>query len=98
MKGGDGFGSFFNEVKAPFNHLSKQMDISGKLDATGKNADITQAAGGKGLRKKVLDEMPKKTVKQRGGKMVLTFSLNGNKFRCEATMVGKSCRYEVRRV
>lgn len=98
---GSSFGSFFKEVGAPLHQLGKQMEMSSQLDDTGKITDINQAAGtklGRELRKKVLKDMPKKLVKQRGGTMVKTFKMGSDKYRCSATMVGKSCRYEIRAV
>jgi hypothetical protein len=98
---GSSFGSFFKEVGAPFNHLGKQMMISSQLDNTSNTTNINQSAGTKlsiDLRKKVLKDMPKKLVKQKGGKMIKTFKIGSGKYRCAATMVGKSCRYEIRAV
>jgi len=99
MSDGAGFGSFIHEINDPLNNLHKQMSISSGLDNPGKAADINQVAGAKlcrDLRKKVLSIMPKKVVNQKGGRMLKVLTVDGEKFRCEATRVGKSCRYEIR--
>ncbi len=105
MSDGQGFGSFFHEMGKGFNTLSQQGKMLGANDTITHKADIQDAGtsdskgGGslaKMLRKKILNKMPKKVIEQKGGRMVGTVSVGGKKYRCEATKVGKHCRYEIR--
>lgn len=101
---GSGFGSFFGSVNNNFGVLAKQVDASGKLDGLGHPQDINsvgRSVGGGGenvskiLRKKILKSMSKKMVKQNGGRMKKVFKIDGIAYKCEATKVGKHCRYHV---
>lgn len=105
MSGGQGFGSFFHEMGKGMSTLAQQGKMLGANDTITHKTDIqdvgtSDSKGGgdlaKVLRRKVLDKMPKKVVEQKGGRMVGNVSVGGKKYKCEATKVGKHCRYEIR--
>lgn len=78
--------------------LHHQALVSSQLDTVHNPQSITQIGGKelcRTLRKKVVKEMSHKIVEQHGGKMVKKITVCGRKFRCTATKVGKTCKYQI---
>ena len=90
-----GLGDTLGNLKA----LHTQMVTSSALDTVSDPQSIVKTGGSvrveRVLRKKILGEMPKSAVEQKGGRMVKKISVGGKTYKCTATKVGKTCRYEI---
>lgn len=92
---GLGLGEMHNNLKA----MGEQIQKSSSEDVIDKPQNIQKTGGGeegKRVRSAVLKKMPKSEVEKCGGRMKKCIKVGGKVYKCEATKVGKSCRYNVR--
>lgn len=90
---GLGLGEIHDNIKA----MGDQMHESSSEDGILKPQNIQKTGGGeeKKVRAAILKHMPKCEVEKCGGRMKKSIKVGGKVYKCEATKVGKSCRYTV---